>query len=318
MPEETFDSLKKIYEQGFDLDRISNSEKGVLFLKIRSLTKEKLKELCLENGLIEEGQKLSEWRLREIAFDNSTNVQLNDFIVNNADDPMSQETRESLIAGVKEVEEHSPSVFLDSFDSAIKKVVRDKSITSLSDLEQKLEDLSSKLKAYLNWSWYNQKTSDLTEETFKTNDKIIPTLRKVHAVDFFIKSEPLDIPVDLKISFLPKEFIHDYEEQGKTIEQIIEMVKSNNKVLADWLYTNQNPRLFNNNIRFLIILIDRQNTSDSWKLKADYELIKEKVDSFLSNIDRSKLIRVEYVYDKDDRFAGDYKTSCFLLIIEKN
>ena len=317
MPE-SFINLRKIYEQGFDLDKMSHSEEGLLFLKIRSLTKKKLKEFCISKNLIDESQKPLEWQLREKAFGNTTNSELDEFILANVGASMSQEVMNEIIRGVKEVENHASSIFLDSFDSALKKVVRDKNLRSLTTLNQKISSsLIPKLKSYVTWSWFNQNTNDLIEEIFKRNDKIIPTLRRVHGVDFFIKSEGLDVPVDLKLTFLPKEFIKIYTRQGKTTKQIISMVKDNPKILANWLYENQNPRLFNNNIRFFIVLIDKEHLENSWKLKAEFELIHGKVNTFLSTIDGDNLIEVKYSYNKEDRVAGNYKTKCYLLTIEK-
>ena len=88
-------------------------------------------------------------------------------------------------------------------------------------------------------------------------------------------------------------------------------------MLADWLYENQNPRLFNNNKRFFIILVDKSNFEESWKLKAEYNLIKEEVNNFLNKLTKKDLIDVSYNYTKDEKVAGSYKTNCFLLIIER-
>jgi hypothetical protein len=256
--------------------------------------------------------------MREIAFNKSNIPELNKFILDNLGNQMSEEDRQEIIKGVKEVEEHAPSVFLDTFDSVLKGVVRDKSIKSLEALNNKITSkLIPTLKAYVTWSWFNQNTNDLIEEIFKINQKIIPTLRRVHGVDFFVKINGKEMPVDLKLTFLPKGFFSSYSKKGKTTDEIIEMVKSNPKTLADWLYENQNPRLFNNNMRLFIVLIDKEKLEDSWKLKADYELIKTKVNSFLESLHEKEIIEVEYKYDKEDRVAGKYNTKCLLLIIEK-
>lgn len=312
-----FNELRRIYEQESNLDKISWDEEGLLFLKIRSLTKRKLKDLCVEKKLINENDKFNEWKLREIAFNGSNNQELTDFILRNKEDLLGESEVNNLVEEVKKVKEHAPSVFLDDFNSVLKRVVRDKGIKELSQLKEKIESkLIPTLRAYVQWSWFNQNTNDIIEDIFNDHGKIIPTLRRVGGVDFFLKLNSKEIPADLKLTFLPKEFIQKYRKEGKETNEVVELVKQNPKILGDWLYENQNPRLFNNNIRFFIVLINKSNLEESWKLKSEYQTIKDKVNSFLDSISEESLIDVEYTYSKEDRVSGEYKTKCFILIIE--
>ncbi|MDE7195509.1 MAG: hypothetical protein K2N69_00650, partial [Helicobacter sp.] len=52
-------------------------------------------------------------------------------------------------------------------------------------------------------SWYNNWTTILTEHIFKIHPKVISAIGKIKSVDFFID----DIPIDLKITYFPKEFL---------------------------------------------------------------------------------------------------------------
>lgn len=313
-----FEELRKLYEQGSDLDKISSIIEGILFLKVRSLAKDNLKDICLKKGLIERNRNIDIWKLRELVFNNSDNDEMNNFILNHKDELTVIENKEELISGVKEVEAHTPSVFMDTFDTVLKRVVRDKSIQRLSALKERIKnDILPKLESYVEWSWFNQNTNDLIEGIFNNHQKIIPTLRKVKGVDFFVKMDISEYPVDFKMTFLPREFIAKHSREGLSESDMIDMVKNNPKILADWLYENQNPRLFNNNMRFIIVLVDKENLLDSWRMKADYETIESETNSFLDNLSDENVIDVEYDYNKDDRFSGNYKTKCFLLIIEK-
>lgn len=66
-------------------------------------------------------------------------------------------------------------------------------------------EISEHTKKYTLNSWYNNWTTILTEYLFKSNKKVISAVGKTKSVDFFIK----DIPLDLKITYLPKEFIKE-------------------------------------------------------------------------------------------------------------
>ena len=50
------------------------------------------------------------------------------------------------------------------------------------------------------------------------------------------------------------------------------------------MYTEQNPRLFCNNYRYYIILINTKDINDSRKLKCRVDLINPKVSKYLSTI----------------------------------
>jgi len=321
MSNDKFSELRRIYGQSSNLEQISNKSEDVLFLKIRSLKKKNLQELCLKKLIIKENdeKKLNEWELREIVFKNFNHKEINDFIKKNFESEFSEEEIEIISKELENVEEHAPTVFLDSFDSVLKRTVRNKKIMHLLELRKNIkENLITRLGSYVEWSWFNQKSNDLIEEIFNEHTKILPTIRKVRGVDFFINLKEQSIPVDLKLTFLPKEFSSIYIKNKKMDhKQILEMVKKNPKILADWLYENQNPRLFNNNKRLFIILVDHDNIGDSWKLKADYKLIKSRVNSFLDSLNEKDGINVGYDYTKDERVRGKYKTDCFLLIIEK-
>ena len=73
---------------------------------------------------------------------------------------------------------------------------------------------------------------------------------------------------------LPKEWFDD----GKTIDDAI-----NNPVsVSEYLYRLQGAQRFGSENRLFIIIYNRQNPMESWKIKRKYTLIKEKVDSFFS------------------------------------
>jgi hypothetical protein len=52
-------------------------------------------------------------------------------------------------------------------------------------------------------------------------------------------------------------------------------------------------------------------------LKADYDLVKGRVNKFLDGITEKDILDIDYSYTKDPTVNGDYTTKCFLLIIEK-
>lgn len=101
----------------------------------------------------------------------------------------------------------------DKIDDVVKRMVRDKSIKTKEQFEYKLENnLLPKTANYVRWSFYNQITNDVIEEIFLRNNKVIPTLRKIHDIDFFVKIDNKIIPFDLKITHISSDFFNLYHK----------------------------------------------------------------------------------------------------------
>lgn len=124
----------------------------------------------------------------------------------------------------KEQEEHLPSIIKefgsvkcgvrnDNLNDTAKDLVRDKSIKTKADLEEKVDDLlSGTIRGYILWQYYNQVTNDLIEHIFNDHESVIPTLRKIKYVDFMVKVENKIIPFDLKITHISDEYFDLYKK----------------------------------------------------------------------------------------------------------
>jgi hypothetical protein len=85
--------------------------------------------------------------------------------------------------------------------------------------------------------------------------------------------------------------------------------------LATWLYENQGEPRFSDNNRIFIVLIDENDVSESWKLKAEFDLINEKVDTFLDN--QSPIPEIEWDFE-GDRIEGHFKTYSDVILMTRN
>ena len=88
-----------------------------------------------------------------------------------------------------------------------------------------------------------------------------------------------------------QEFIRQFRT---TRRQIVTETLANPKPLARWLYEEQGVRRFDAANRFFLVLIDLSNLEESWKLKRNLNLVRQKVDEFLNarrelNLDSLKL-----------------------------
>lgn len=82
-----------------------------------------------------------------------------------------------------------------------------------------------------------------------------------------------------------QEFISQFHQ---TRREIINETITNPNELIVWFYENQGTRRFDAANRFFIVLIDRNNLEESWKLKRNREILNQQINTFLndnSNVD---------------------------------
>ncbi len=80
-----------------------------------------------------------------------------------------------------------------------------KTITDYDELTNMQADIANNAWNYVQTSWYNNWTSYLIESIFKRHKKVVSAVGEIKSVDFFID----DIPVDLKVSFFPKQYMDE-------------------------------------------------------------------------------------------------------------
>lgn len=390
-----FNELRSIYERKTNTYSISSVIEGIIFLKIRSLKKSNLKKICEDSNLLVEG---GEWDLRERIFCSSISEEI---ITKEIEDNYPKEKlerenlEEDLKEGLEEVDQFISGIRDDDVNNFISRIVRDKSIKNIETLDEIIVSKAyPTISNYIKWSWYNQNTNDILEHLWNDHEKILPTLRKVHGIDFFIKGANKDIPIDLKITYISnpfneflsvvednideyitydqgyKSFLNEYKDEsikkeseiikdifksnkvtigGRKIDQLIQEILNNEnlytnggrdalievinmrrhnvdlcknhpEVLAKFYYEDQGERLFNNNNRFYVILIDHNSFEKAWRMKRRFSLIKTTVNNFLNSRDFNDddFLNITYFYNKSERNRGNFDIQALLILIEND
>jgi hypothetical protein len=76
-------------------------------------------------------------------------------------------------------------------------------------------EINPAVQGYVLNSWYNYWSSVLIENIFKSHSAVLPTVGQIKSVDFFVG----DIPFDLKVTYLPAEYIKQKrKEKGYPVE----------------------------------------------------------------------------------------------------
>ncbi len=165
--------------------------------------------------------------------------------------------------------------------------------------EDLVSGVKSKLHAdvtsYVIATWYNHWTTVLIEDHIGLHPKVVPTLKNNFGVDIFFDGQPFD----LKTTYLPR---------GYPIDEAIR----NPRQLAIWMYENQGAQRFGADNRLFVILADKNNLDQSWKLKRDFDFVFGKVDQFFNEATVSPKDEIVFTFKKKT-----YTTISKVLIITK-
>ena len=147
-----------------------------------------------------------------------------------------------LISIVEDMDIVNCGIRNDQVDDIIKPFVRNKDFSSIDEMTDELDDkLLPRIRNYIYWSYFNQLSNDLIENSFYSHPSIIPTLRKIHDIDFFIKIDNKIIPFDLKITHISDEFFNKYSEgldDSETSDSFISLNNDNEIKVIKNIYKN--------------------------------------------------------------------------------
>lgn len=170
----------------------------------------------------------------------------------------------------------------DSFDGQtnfIYKIAEFETLLEKIDTTFKDHPQFNNFKNYSLNRWYNFWSAKAVERIFFEHEKVKShSNSKDKFIDFYIEN----IPFDHKTTVLPKGF-----------KKSIPYTVSHKQELIEWLYTNQSTQQrkhFEN--RLFIVLIDFDNPTCHWKLKAEISWLKSLISTYLINFKRSKLQRI--------------------------
>ena len=210
----TFDSLFNEYANTKNGDVFAFCQKykkisvATRFLLISSFDSKNLKKLLTKHSVSFSGGK--EKDLMKIAY--NSNISIDDLLnYIEAKRPELIAEREKEASGLDAVLQQIPVVGCgvrnDNVNTIVQSFTRNKEIKTYKELEESLNsDILSRVRQYCLWSYYNQTSNDIIELIFLKHKNIIPTLRKIYNIDFFLRVGNEIIPFDLKITHVSDEY----------------------------------------------------------------------------------------------------------------
>lgn len=234
-----FETMYTIYEKTRDVCQFCNEYRqdnvATRFLLVRSLDKSNLKDIIsIYSNYPNPDMTGNMKELAEKAYNTTVTIdQLVEYI---------KSKREELINRREQELDQLPQLLLnfpvvncgvrnDKVDDIVKNYVRNKSLKTMEDLNRELDvSVLSRIKQYCLWSYYNQTSNDIIELFLLRHYKVIPTLRKIHDIDFFIKIGDDIVPFDLKFTHISDSYF-DLASQG--------ILRNNNPEVYDDFYINE-------------------------------------------------------------------------------
>ncbi len=208
MTDLSFKELDRCFRNN-DFPSIENDERGIRFLKLRSMSRrETMEEFCQLHSINLEDMPSREYF--SYIFDqlDITDRNINDFI------NLKYQQERAIRIGYQDylVDQLNRLQYFDwggSFGNSLEKNIVNnyvKKIKSFDEINEEIEgNLLSSLRGYTLNSWYNHWTSIIIEDLFKDHKKVLPTVGLVKKIDFFIN----DVPFDLKVTYFPEQLLAD-------------------------------------------------------------------------------------------------------------
>ena len=212
-----FNTMFREFERTHDISnfyrKYAEENSSTRFLLVRSLDNKNLDDLYFKASGEHFEKASNEEKYTKVYDSDLSNQDILDYIKEKRQEIIDKRTQENegLDLLVQEFGSVSCGLRNDKVDDIIKGFVRDKTIKEYAVFREKLDnDIIKRIQNYVEWSFYNQITNDLIEMFFIQHPKIIPTLRKIHDIDFFIEINDKIIPFDLKITHISDSFFDLY------------------------------------------------------------------------------------------------------------
>lgn len=260
------------------------------FIKLKSIKKEHLKFFC-ELHNIKFSTNMTETISSVLKdFDNKkiSTDDINSFIrklyIRTRDNEIEKTgaTHKEIVKELNKVDEHIWGMVQGDVDSHIQSNYVRKFYKYDEVVNAIRAGLYKSIESYALSSWFNHWSTVFLEDLINENKNVIPIIKKVKGVDIIWNEQP----VDIKVTNLPKEWFKD----GHDIDYAIK----NPEIVCKYMYELQGAQRFGDDNRLFIIIYDKNNPTQSWKIKRDYSLIKSKINDFFDQKTNLDAINFKY------------------------
>ncbi len=208
----TFAEADRLFRNN-QIDELSGEEDGRRFLKLRSLSRtENLEALFRSAGVPK--PELGTRQLFHAAFDAHIPTETVEHVIREiygTEREVRRAREPELVNQLYRVAEFNWGRL---HRNSLEKTIVDNYVKKITDYEELCgcveNELLASLRGYVICSWYNHWTSIIIEDIFKDHKSVLPAVGLVKKIDFFV----MDVPFDLKVTYLPEEYVADKRKQA--------------------------------------------------------------------------------------------------------
>lgn len=104
-----------------------------------------------------------------------------------------------------------------------------------------------------------------------------------------------------------------WKQFNDTRKRIVRDTIANSNTLIRWLYEKQGERRFDAANRLFLVLMDENSLEESWKMKRNMDLLKDKINGYLNNLNLKNTKQFEITFDwKDGRKYSALSDAVFI------
>jgi hypothetical protein len=309
----SFNYWKKLHDDQI-LKEFSYDQEGLLWLKIKSIIRKSLIEEFTEKNEITLKETTSGKQFKEL-FDLlsenliESNKTLSEYIKAKSIEQFGEINVKQLVSELYKIKNFVWGDYQNDLNKVlISRYVKVKEYQSYDLLMSKFPtEINPLVQSYVLNSWYNHWSSILIEHIFKSHNKVLPTVGQIKSVDFFIN----DIPFDLKVTYLPSEFIKE-RRRAKGFPTEITYLKSMAKAGGINFDKNASP----SDIYYEITekLKEKNNDISNEVLKT----IKDQKLGILKEAQDDPLILSKWLYENQSAPRFGSENRIFLVLVDTN
>jgi len=292
-----------------ELKEFNSDKAGLLWLKVKSITRGKLlNDFATENKIVLKKKKLDEkfQELFTILNSNPANSLkiINAFVSKRNNEIVSSLNEKQLARELYKVDSFKWGADNqnDLSKYLVKRYVKDN--RSYDVLISKIDtEITKTVQDYLVCSWYNHWTSILIEHIFKSHKIVQPTVGQIKSVDFFMN----EIPFDLKATYLPANFIDKQRKQVGLLPELTFLKQSARKVGIK--FKNNDSNLYYQ----LTEQLKDKNSIESKKYLAELKSFRIKL---INKIKANPKTLAQNLYEEQSDFRFGAENRIFLIFID--
>ncbi len=307
-----FNYWKKLHDSEL-LEEFSTNKTGLLWLKLKSIVrKEYISGFSTVNKIHLSEKSLNNQFVELFGILSSNIDHSNDLL----DSYISQENKAQL-AKIDTEQLVSELYKLKTFDwggdyqNALDKYLVSryvKVVKSYETLISKIEtEISVAVRGYVLNSWYNHWSSMLIEQIFKSHPSVLPAVGRIKNVDFFIK----DIPFDLKVTYLPSEYIKIKRKEKNLPVELTFLKESARKACITFDKNGKESDIYYE------VVEKMTDKNDEFCLSVLQTLKQQKLEILKEAQENSKIL-AKWLYENQGEMRFGSENRLFLVLVDTN